>query len=63
MTHSSVFWAEDVDATAATICIIDILEGVENGAPDFSNESDGKITFDAPPQGFQVRLPDPQRMH
>ena len=55
IAHSSVFWTEDVDVAAPPACIIDIWEGVQNGAPGFSIESDGKIAFDAP-QGFRVRL-------
>lgn len=55
IAHSSVFWTEDVDVAAPPACIIDIWEAVQNSAPGFSFESDGKIAFDAP-QGFRVRL-------
>ena len=55
IAHSSVFWTEDVDVAAPPACLVDIWEGVQNGAPNFSFESDGKIAFDAP-QGFRVRL-------
>ena len=55
IAHPSVFWTEDVDVAAAPACIIDIWEGVQNGAPAFSFEFDGKNAFDAP-QGFSVRL-------
>ena len=44
-----------MDVAAPPACIIDIWEAVQNGAPGFSFESDGKIAFDAP-QGFRVRL-------
>jgi len=55
IAHSSVYWTEDVDVAAPPTCIIDIWEAVQNGAPNFSLESDGKMAFDAP-QGFRARL-------
>ncbi|KAI5863937.1 hypothetical protein GGS23DRAFT_604872 [Durotheca rogersii] len=46
---------EDVDVAAPPGPIIDILEAIAAGAPSFSLETDGKISFDAP-QGFKVRV-------
>ncbi|MCJ1483802.1 geranylgeranyl pyrophosphate synthetase [Schaereria dolodes] len=53
--HSSVFYTEDVDVAAPPSVLIQILEAVSAGAPNFSLESDGKIAFDAP-QRFRVRI-------
>lgn len=44
-----------MDIAAPPAALIDIWEGVSNGALNFSFKSDGKIAFDAP-QGFRVHL-------
>ncbi|KAI1762259.1 hypothetical protein GGR53DRAFT_521827 [Hypoxylon sp. FL1150] len=46
---------EDVDVAAPPGPLIDILEALEAGAPSFSLETDGKISFDAP-QGLKVNV-------
>ncbi|KAI1774358.1 hypothetical protein F4818DRAFT_452366 [Hypoxylon cercidicola] len=46
---------EDVDVAAPPGPLIDILEAVAAGAPSFSLETDGKISYDAP-QGFRVQV-------
>ena len=55
IAHSSEFYSEDVDVAAPPSVLIQIWEGVQNGAQNFTFESDGKIVFDAP-QGFRVHL-------
>ncbi|KAM3414611.1 hypothetical protein BST61_g9770 [Cercospora zeina] len=45
----------DVDVAAPSEAIIDIWKGVEDGALQFSFESDGQMAFDAP-QGFRLKL-------
>ena len=44
-----------VGGAAPSSVLIQIWEGVQNGAQNFTFESDGKIVFDAP-QGFRVHL-------
>ena len=44
-----------MDVAAPPSVLIQILEAVSAGAPNFSLESDGKIAFDAP-QRFRVRI-------
>jgi hypothetical protein len=44
-----------VDVAAPADALIDIWQGVSDGALNTSFESDGKIAFDAP-QGFRVRV-------
>ncbi|KAK7427237.1 hypothetical protein QQZ08_006173 [Neonectria magnoliae] len=46
---------EDLDVAAPRDLIIEILEVVSTGAPSFTIESDGTISFDAP-QDFRVRV-------
>lgn len=55
IAHSSVLKTEDVDVVAPPNIIIEIWEAVSAGALNFSLESDGKISFDAP-QGFRVPI-------
>jgi hypothetical protein len=47
IAHSSVLRTEDVDVAAPSNVLADIWESVTAGAPNFSIEPDGKITFDA----------------
>ncbi|PPJ52369.1 hypothetical protein CBER1_10745 [Cercospora berteroae] len=45
----------DVDVAAPSEALLDIWKGVNDGALQFSFESDGQIAFDAP-QGFRLKL-------
>ena len=55
IAHSSRLYSEDMDVAAPSSVLIQIWEGVQNGAQNFTFESDGKIVFDAP-QGFRIHL-------
>ncbi|KAL4778128.1 hypothetical protein BJX76DRAFT_352844 [Aspergillus varians] len=54
IAYSSVLHTEDLDVAAPPNVLVDIWEGVTAGAPNFSIEPDGKISFDAS-QGFHSR--------
>ncbi|KAK3351122.1 hypothetical protein B0H65DRAFT_506585 [Neurospora tetraspora] len=45
-----------VKQSPPSAALIDIWKGVSDGALNFSIKSDGKIAFDAPKQGFRIRL-------
>ena len=55
IAHSSLYQTEDVDVAAPPSVIINIWEGIMNGAELFSIESDGKIAYGAS-QGFRIRI-------
>ncbi|KAK2795305.1 hypothetical protein FQN51_000490 [Onygenales sp. PD_10] len=55
IAHSSVLYTEDVDVAGPAEVLTDIGQAVMDGAPNFSFESNGKISFDAP-QGFRISI-------